>query len=94
MQYTPRPWEPQDVHGAICVYHERQLVAIIPKTTPSDETVIGDAYLIAAAPDLLEACKEAETCILLTTPRSRSESQMHDKALNRLRAAIAKAEGE
>ena len=32
---------------------------MVPKTTHDDETVQGDARLIAAAPDLLEACKKA-----------------------------------
>lgn len=48
------------------------------------ETGVANARLIAAAPDLLAACKRAEKCIKEYEPR---------EALNDLEAAIAKAEG-
>ncbi len=50
---------------------------------------IMDGCLVAAAPELLEACK-----YLLTQPISfKSEFDEATRALNKIRSAIAKAEG-
>ena len=55
-----------------------------------------NAYLIAAAPDLLEAAKEiADTCIRVKDPRMGGTTDLEAvgfASIDRLRAAIAKAE--
>jgi len=56
----------------------------------SGEEQEANARLIAAAPDLLEACKAALSVIKANFPTEQSEFM----ALEKLDAAIAKAEGE
>ena len=55
----------------------------------------GDAHLIAAAPDLLEACKNAmaEIAIMDVSSLPRYDQDRYLKAIQTLSAAIAKARG-
>jgi hypothetical protein len=55
----------------------------------TDEACIANARLIAAAPELLEACRTAETILMIVEPRSHKAEYVG--ALEVVRAAIAKA---
>ena len=78
-QHTPGPWVFEDGHpGLYCI---RANAGPIP-VRPADAYSLPDAHLIAAAPDLLAACKDVLRCGAL--PDSWAEP---------IRAAIAKAEG-
>lgn len=62
-----------------------------PKFKERDEAIKADAHLIAAAPELLEALKEAQQHI---NGGSGIKQGMEWKAMyDKIRAAIAKAEG-
>lgn len=53
-----------------------------------------DAHLVAAAPDLLDALKTAESALALAAGYANSEQRTMHAALETARAAIAKARGE
>lgn len=93
MSHTPGPWEIRDSNmrtieapgGSICTPSGHCL-----KGRP-DEELEANARLIAAAPDLLEACKQ-----VLDAQVANDQSQWEhllDEALERIEAAVAKAEG-
>lgn len=87
-QHTPGPWRiVRDEDGCFEIADENGL--LINKTVARGGTTNrANARLIAAAPDLLEACESA--LIALTNPGSENWRQT---ALTDIRAAIAKAEG-
>lgn len=59
----------------------------------SDPVALADARLVAAAPELLEALKEAiETCSFMDAATD-DERLTDGDCLNRWKAAVAKAEG-
>jgi hypothetical protein len=106
-KHTPGPWavggiydSDRDDHTAITVddgtkYHRRITVARVVTPTnlaPEHPVVAANARLIAAAPDLLEACLRAlatiEPCAEMTHPIANSR---WTGAIDALRAAIAKA---
>lgn len=97
-KHSPGPWEPW-LPGRKFVKQKRNFKAIceLEDHDRSRDEVVGNAYLIAAAPDLLAACK-------LTLERQRMETGMggvptdhgyclHKDAVLALQAAIALAEG-
>lgn len=65
VEHTPGPWavEPGTRILRSNIMHEGQRVAIIGESTIIDGDPKANARLIAAAPDLLEACKHALTLI-------------------------------
>lgn len=77
---TPGPW----THNATSVWADQKMVAAVYGDDPNckpDERMRANASLIAAAPELLEALRVAE------------HSVGDSKALEIVRAAIAKATG-
>jgi len=91
-KYTPGPWtaEAKDLGGEVPswrVYNmpEGQQVASVHRWNGEGDEA--NAHLIAAAPDLLEACKEALV-------RLECHNHPDGRRLDNLRAAIAKAEGQ
>ena len=59
-KHTPGPWKPYWYGGATTVGHAQdnfQRIAEITHTSKSDSEITANAKLIAAAPDLLEACR-------------------------------------
>ena len=93
-KHTPGPWS-TEYDGSIVM--NRQIVSgpIAPESADREEHA-ANAALIAAAPDLLAACKEA--IAELTNARGGYPSWNATPgrvqcALNLLRAAIARAEG-
>lgn len=101
-RHTPGPWEAQFpdpesgmamMEGPIILGSEGQPVAEVLSVDLDDEPegkfATGDAYLIAAAPDLLEACQDLLS-ILDAHPTARIGNIA---AICRAEAAIARAEG-
>ena len=101
-QYTPGPWNYSNAYGYWAIYGKsNQEIALIAKTTHDDKTVEADAHLIAAAPDLLAACKLAKQHLdamrlesglgNVLSPMEKAAFEQVDAALT---AAIEKAEVE
>jgi hypothetical protein len=95
-KFTPGPWRIRfggtTQHDGWCVESanasEGRVVAEYwPRFLPSRKQMIADAHLIAAAPELLEACIEA---LYWLDVSSRGEEECAKK----LHAAIVKAEGK
>jgi len=84
-KFTRGPWviDASSPHRSLYIIGNDVHVATVP-FIESGAMTFANAKLIAAAPDLLEACAEAEKYISDTTP---------DGLGDMLRAAIAKAEG-
>jgi hypothetical protein len=84
--HTPGPWE-IDTHHGIAVHGEIGRVCRLPayNTPRLLRQADANARLIAAAPDLLDALKEAEE-VLSLLPHG-----YHGSTIGRLRTAIAKA---
>ena len=96
-KYTPGPWEvdtsrllasvntapmnQQHKHIAMANYFN----SVEPETRVTEQECLANARLIAAAPELLEACKAA-----LKLANEMSEGDLYDQIKN----AITKAEGE
>lgn len=99
--HTPGPWLWEKDHdtGGYVVWtrqpHTGELATVNPDDINGKWPAKANAHLIAAAPDLLEACQNMRG--LYDTPverRRRSEDPLYDDAVSQLRAAIAKATGE
>ena len=93
-KYTPGPWRVSDgddlwVAGPIST--DNVICDIVPRDADSyTEEDEANAALIAAAPDLLEACKRALSGAWLHATSGHSDAvAVHDE----LRAAIARATG-
>ena len=89
MRYTtPGPWHMYELHPGIEINAETRDGIAMVNLDDTDEDALAEteanARLIAAAPDLLEACKS-----LLS---SRQESDEEMAAFKAMRAAVAKAE--
>lgn len=96
MKHTPGPWTVDRAwhidKGFLRIIRDPRLerVAMIPDVERELEEAIGDAHLIAAAPDLLATLRE-----LVRYVRDEfSCSHPLCEAADRARAAIAKAEGQ
>ena len=101
-QHTPGPWSassddklnPERAYGITVPWNdgdERGTVVIAEIThADSAERAKADARLIAAAPDLLAACRAALACPEMNWQEMDDVSRA---AVNAARAAIAKAEG-
>jgi hypothetical protein len=98
MKHTPGPWEYYDnaterglngitgISYSVCSNkHVDDRFYLICNTTDGFKQAEADARLIAAAPELLEACKEA-----LSVMKRYADVPVHILALEK---AIAKAEG-
>ena len=92
--HTPGPWKvlADTRTGAVDVWSGARFVCTVGVPGASgDESIEPDAALIAAAPDLLAACKAALSLVELLTydPTDRQTLRINDQ----IEAAIAKAEG-
>lgn len=102
--HTKGPWKLETVKTSIGVCHKIGPLGITTKIKSAclydncysdkagDLQLLGDAYLIAAAPDLLEACKAALP-ILKYRHDHGDDSNDEESAYQIVRNAIAKAEG-
>ena len=102
--HTPGPWEIKGVPGTGQMFaivspntipEGRCIVAQLPRTfgTENLRTQESDARLIAAAPDLLEAAKDLFDLDRIGYSVPGRAGDGYHKAFQKLRAAIAKAEG-
>lgn len=99
MTHTPGPWDYDDINKEVfasCEEHESGWVALIAGNDSEDRPLpesmmLANARLIAAAPDLLEACTSALGTIQYLL--SNSDNGPAENCLEVLAAAIAKAEG-
>ena len=82
MSYTPGPWE-WDGYGI--THNEKDVVGV----SAGQDLIISeaDANLIAAAPDLLEACKELFEC-------TKGSAWVDGELFDQIETAIDKAEGK
>ena len=96
-KHTSGPWKAEDIAGQIHIGTDADddqfifgqqiadMVQSIGRGRKDVRRIVADAHLIAAAPDLLAACKQAVK--LAGTPHRRAQM------IRDLKAAIAKAEG-
>ena len=99
--HTPGPWTCLDVGSPASVFGSKPTYDCIAKvylTEPTsrrrDDEHAANLALICAAPDLFEAAKHAaQELIANLYPEEREELHGLSVALERLNAAIAKAEG-
>ena len=89
MSHTPGPWMlSRGAQGdAFAVEGPTRTVAHVKLAREAE----ANAYLLAAAPDLLEALKLAEDYMHLWMEHNTGSTELND--LERIEAAIAKAEG-
>lgn len=88
--YTPGPWEPSVETGFVYSVHHCLIAEVYSGDGHGQQSA--NARLIAAAPELLEACIEAlendESC------EGFNAANMDQALREKLRAAIAKAAGK
>ena len=90
--YTPGPWftDPNDATKVLKQFRSpkvrNETIAVTNRTWMTESEKIGNGRLIAAAPQLLEALKEAVGLIEMAVP-------FEGSTVRKARAAIAKAEG-
>ena len=91
-QYTPGSWQVDDSRERFrntVIHRNGSLIAKIPNVIyPNSVDREANARLIAAAPELLEALQEA-----LNDAETMQEPYRNEAICERMRAAIAKAEG-
>lgn len=91
-QTTPGPWTFRrkylDNSGSIIGADAKTVAAITSNGTRPAEEKLANARLIAAAPDLLDALKDAYEHIFVAAPKDDKES---DRVLQVIKTAIAKA---
>jgi len=105
-KHTPGPWQTETVdsvvriHGGVFAGAARAVVEVadvwVPDGENGDAAQVANARLIAAAPDLLEALKEAREVVEgdIETGPMEDEASLHARALLvKIDAAIAKATG-
>jgi len=95
MKHTPGPWKFDDNYGCIVAPDDTTVIASLE---PDADSPVANALLIAAAPDLLEACKRMIAISNLwiasqvTIEHADEASALH-MGRQFLLDAIAKAEG-
>lgn len=102
-EHTPGPWTFDDKYSTTDTFFitgpKHQNVVEIHRTIEelsdfgSDAEDRANARLIAAAPDLLEACQNARNVLAAIAVGDLKEVRANSPALQMLRNAIAKAEG-
>jgi hypothetical protein len=97
-KHTPAPWKVVDnsdtKNGQIRVENYEGVIACCGKQTeimPTLENMQANAHLIAAAPDLLEACKSILASFHESVKTDENISEFPE--LQKVALAIAKAEG-
>jgi hypothetical protein len=84
MKHTPGPWEIDSILGDTVIANGENVIAFLPLATQNREA---NVRLIAAAPELLDACKAVLSAL--------ESHQAYDKDMRPvLRAAIRKTEIE
>ena len=96
-KHTPGPWIVGPMSDYIAA-KDGSLIAEIPTdyspiTGEHTGAMVANARLIAAAPELLSACREALRSLDALSESATDGFPKDNRAANMLRAAIAKAEG-
>lgn len=106
-KHTPGPWEVEDnfiqtSEFMICEVYSKEDYAKHPDVQQdivNKETGKANAHLIAAAPELLEACRKAHECVVVragcrnSSEKDAAEDRKEiDLTIKLLEQAIAKAE--
>lgn len=95
MKHTPGPWTVRDAKYIKGVVSEMRFVVECDTNIPQNKGTVAlagykpNANLIAAAPDLLEACKS-----LVLYHKSLKNSNVPDSVINTLHQVIKKAEAK
>ena len=96
-EYTPGPWQMHDefycheeIYGNLDLVDGNVRGTLVCEVSENDES-FANARLIAAAPDLLEACKDAADAM---SRMDCGEETRMGSALKKVCDAIAKATGE
>lgn len=96
-KHTPGPWRIVGVDGAIYADNGIDVGLVHGVNREADESedheMHANACLIAAAPELLEACEQAEYWLQCEAESAAPGEIVPTDILRVLRAAIAKAEG-
>lgn len=87
-KYTPGPWFASE-DGEVYSKPSYTSVAMVLM----NERGADNARLIAAAPELLEALKDARSMLSAVEVSDGEDGDPWDRAISRIEAAIAKAEG-
>lgn len=99
-EWTPGPW-PVDEDARVLACDDRSTIICLPSASPSNPTVMADAHLLAAAPDLYAALESITEH--LVGVMSQMEAQGHVRFANgvggiptikQARAALIKARGD
>jgi len=96
MSFTPGPWKAVPLASGITIQTDpvdlrRSGIAEV-RLWPGNEIAKGNARLIAAAPDLLEACKAGRQKLVTYVSVYSGDKELR-KLLDMWDAAIARAEG-
>lgn len=95
MSHTPGPWrhdaQNHQIRTGVPEESRRFTGELIASVSPLCPEMIANARLIAAAPELLEALKDAQE--VLVDPRRRNTIYANDPLWARMAEAIAKATG-
>jgi hypothetical protein len=103
LKHTPRPWSViasnETVGNSLRIFAGNRFVGIVGNSDEEPTQTESNARLIAAAPDLLEALKLAQSAVadfhsgMNTTRPSEETCERNERILGSIRAAIDKAEG-
>lgn len=95
-KHTPGPWFAEAVYGRWCVWDDAGIACIcdVHAGVEPDPSGAEHAHLIAAAPDLLAACETMAEAQRRADAGERDGFGCYVDALDKARAAIAKAKGE
>jgi len=91
--HTSGPWAYEPTSGAIYFADDNvePVIAVINQDSASEEQADADGYLVAAAPDLLEALRPFAEIGIGADPDYQPMIRMDRDAILAARAAIAKA---
>ena len=95
VKHTPGPWEVEVgsamlADNGVASLGRLRVVAVTPVLY---ENAQADAHLIAAAPELLAACRAMVSWNDFAADEDSGLESLYEEAIRRARAAIAKAEG-
>lgn len=91
MNHTPGPWYAQAQGGYINVRASIAVPIAEIWMRGNKPQQVADANLIAAAPNLLDACTQAEAAMSIVEPRADKGEYL--RILGVLRSAVARAKG-
>lgn len=95
-QHTPGPWKINPSDSEDCIYIESGSDGIATVFGGNCAFDLANARLIAAAPELLEACRAADAAITYDTAEAAEDGKwdLPMAVAIRLRSAILKAEAQ